>query len=83
MTRILVVLFVIVTACAFTVGTFAPAPAAADKKKGEPDKAKKEADQKAKEAMKKAQEDKAKGGAVKGEKPKKDTKPLTPAEIGG
>jgi hypothetical protein len=87
MKRMLAIVFVILTACAFVTGSLAPTPVLAEKKKADPekDKAKKEADQKAREAMKKAQEDKAKAkaGAMKGEKPKKDTKPLTPAEVGG
>jgi hypothetical protein len=80
MTRILAIVFAVVTACAFTAGAFAPAPVAAEKKKADPekDKARKEAAQKAKEAMKKAQEDKAKAkaGAMKVEKPKKDNAPV-------
>jgi hypothetical protein len=87
MKRILVMAFTILTACAFVTGSLAPTPVLAVNKKADPDKekAKKEADQKAKEAMKKAQDDKAKAkaGAAKGEKPRKDTKPLTPAEVGG
>jgi hypothetical protein len=87
MKRILVMAFTILTACAFVTGSLAPTLVLAANKKADPDKekVKKEADQKAKEAMKKAQDDKAKAkaGAAKGEKPKKDTKPLTPAEVGG
>ena len=88
MKRTLALLFAMVVAIVFTIGSVAPTPVFAEKKKQvdpEREKAKKEADQKAKEAMKKAQEDKAKAktGATKGEKPKKDTKPLSPAEIGG
>jgi len=80
MTRLLAIVFAVATACAFTVGAFTPAPVAAEKKKADPEKekAKKEADQKAREAMKKAQEDKAKAkaGAMKAEKPRKDTSPV-------
>lgn len=87
MKRLLAVAFAILTAAAFVTGSLAPTPVFAEKKKSDPDKekARKEYDQRAKEAMKKAQEDKAKAkaGAMKGEKPKKDTKPLTSAEIGG
>ena len=72
--------FAILTACAFVTGSLAPSQVSAEKKKMDPEKekAKKEADQKAKEAMKKAQEDKAKAkaGAMKTEKPKKDTTPV-------
>lgn len=80
MKRILAVAFAILTACAFATGSLVPTPVQAEKKKADPDKekAKKEAEQKSKEAMKKAQEDKAKAkaGAMKAEKPKKDTTPV-------
>jgi len=80
MKRILVFVFAVLTACAFVSGSLAPTPVMAEKKKADPqkEKAKKEAAQRAKEAMKKAQEDKAKAkaGALKGEKPKKDTSPV-------
>ena len=87
MKRLLVVAFAILTACEFVTGSLAPAPVSAEKQKMDPEKekARKEAEQKSKEAMKKTQEDKAKAkaGATKSEKPKKDTKPLSPAEVGG
>jgi len=87
MKRLLAIAFAILTASAFVTGSLAPTPVFAEKKNADPakEKARKEHEQRAKEAMKKAQEDKAraKAGAMKGEKPKKDTKPLTPAEIGG
>jgi hypothetical protein len=80
MKRILVFAFVILTACAFATGSLAPTPVMAEKKKADPqkEKARKEAAQQAKEAMKKAQADKAKAkaGALKTEKPKKDTSPV-------
>jgi hypothetical protein len=79
MKRMLVMAFAILTACAFATGSLAPAPVLAEKKADpEKEKAKKEADQKAREAMKKAQEDKAKAkaGAMKVEKPKKDKAPV-------
>lgn len=80
MKRILVIAFAILTACAFVTGSLAPTPVLAEKKKADPDKekARKEAEQKAKEAMKKVREDKAKAkaGAMKIEKPKKDTAPV-------
>lgn len=87
MKRSLTTAFAILMASAFVTGFLAPTPVLAEKKNTDPAKeqARKEHEQRAKEAMKKAQEDKAKAkaGAMKGEKPKKDTKPLTPAEIGG
>ncbi len=87
MKRILAMAFAILTACAFATGSLAPTPVLAEKKKMDPEKekARKEHDQRAKDAMKKAQEDKAKAkvGGMKTEKPKKDTKPLTPDMQGG
>jgi len=79
MKRILAMAFVILTACVFATGSLIPTPASAEKKTdAEKEKAKKEHEQKAKEAMKRAQEDKAKAkaGAMKAEKPKKDTTPV-------
>jgi DNA integrity scanning protein DisA with diadenylate cyclase activity len=80
MKRILVIAFAVLAAGAVVTGSLAPTPVLAEKKKADPEKekARKEADQKAKEAMKKAQEDKAKAkaGAMKTEKPKKDTTPV-------
>ena len=87
MKHIFAIAFAVLTACAFMAGSLTPTPVFAEKKKADPDKekARKEHEQRAKEAMKKAQEDKAKakGGAMKGEKPKKDTKPLTSDMQGG
>ena len=87
MKRILAITFLILTACTFATGSLAPTPVFAEKKNADPakEKARKEHEQRSKEAMKKAQEDKAKtkAGAMKGEKPKKDTKPLTPDMQGG
>jgi hypothetical protein len=80
MKHILAAAFAVLTACAFVTGSLAPAPVLAEKKKADPEKekARKEADQKAREAMKKAQEDKAKAkaGAMKTEKPKKEKAPV-------
>ncbi len=79
MKRLLAITFAILTACAFVTGSLVPTPVSAEKKKMDPEKekAKKEHEQRAKEAMKKAQDDKAKAkvGALKTEKPKKESAP--------